>query len=455
MKNSEIRKIEIHLISYTLLLGSFVRYKDYKSEDSLHKLIKRKICNGDWEILKNCWGPSIEKYEQLMSIGETWSESFVQMQSEIRNLESISEKQIDRFIELCVQIFLPFANNFDGDEMNNNFELNKDHHGYGYLIFFQYLNNGFGGNIVFENLFKEVDSFKPRPSKLYIELDTKYQIKTPYPKPRELSRNYKNRNWDILRLWIKIIEEKIYVEDGKISFIIYKKCRKELDFIARYELRFLSEVCKLFSLVSIEITNFIWEDILLIVDENGHNGDKADPLPAFIKLAFDLRKIDNQNKFFFINLLGNTLSKPGIEEKLNCDCDILNLYLDMLKSFYKINELEVIYIDFPEKKQWSYKQVRSKLEEFDDSWRVPNQNEMEVIYQYRNEIGCLDLKFKWPECNYWDSSELRKVEIANRVYDRAMNFRWRSKRDIPEHMRKRTTKMNNKNYLLIVRDLNS
>ena len=46
---------------------------------------------------------------------------------------------------------------------------------------------------------------KPEPSKFYLEIKDKYGIKTEYIQ-KYGSRNYNNRCWDILRLWIDIIK---------------------------------------------------------------------------------------------------------------------------------------------------------------------------------------------------------------------------------------------------------
>jgi hypothetical protein len=170
----------------------------------------------------------------------------------------------------------------------------------------------------------------PQPSELFLELKSKYRIQTEYLK--KLSPNYKNRCWDILRFWLRILEEKISQNEGEVSFEIYKRCKNELEFVPRYELRFLCEVCRLFHGVNEHLTNLVWEDILLKIDEKGHTGDFADPLPVFIELAFDLNRIDSGNKLFFINVIANTLNQPNIYEKLNLDIEALEKYLKILKK---------------------------------------------------------------------------------------------------------------------------
>ena len=170
----------------------------------------------------------------------------------------------------------------------------------------------------------------PQPSELFLELKSKYHIQTEYLK--KLSPNYKNRCWDILSFWLGIMEEKMSQDKGEISFEIYKRCKNELEFVPRYELRFLCEVCRFFHGVNEHLTNLVWEDILLKIDEKGHAGDFADPLPVFIKLAFDLNRIDSDNKLFFINLITNTLNQPNMYEKLNLDIEAMEKYLKILKK---------------------------------------------------------------------------------------------------------------------------
>ena len=170
----------------------------------------------------------------------------------------------------------------------------------------------------------------PQPSKLYLELKKKYNIETEYP--QKVSSNYKSRSWDISRLWIDIISEKIENNEVDISYEIYEKCKNELQIVPRYELRFHCEICRLFSQVDKDKMNLIWKDILLKISEEGHSGDAADPLPSFVKLSYDLGKVNIDNKNFFINVISNTLNKPGMHLKLSLQQEEMNKYLKIFKE---------------------------------------------------------------------------------------------------------------------------
>jgi len=168
---------------------------------------------------------------------------------------------------------------------------------------------------------------KPEPSKFYLEIKDKYGIKTEYIQ-KYGSSNYKNRCWDILRLWIDIINEKINEDSGNVSFKIYKKCLKELKFIDRYEIRFLCSICRLFYGINNNLMDDVWNDILLRVNVKGHKGDSAACISDFIKLAFEIKKIKG-NKSYFINVVENTINHPFWGESGYIDQE-LEKFLDNL-----------------------------------------------------------------------------------------------------------------------------
>jgi len=157
-QKSKNLKNEIQLISFSMILMEFLDYTEKKSIDDLHQLMKHKIFNGDWELFRNCWESGLEKFDQLKEGIETYEEAFINIENQIKNFDSISEKQFTGFIELCVELFETFTDQigFDGDEMKNKFELNSNHKHYNKFKFFQNLNKGFGNNMVYEKIYESI-----------------------------------------------------------------------------------------------------------------------------------------------------------------------------------------------------------------------------------------------------------------------------------------------------------
>jgi len=155
----------------------------------------------------------------------------------------------------------------------------------------------------------------PQPSKLYIDLKKKYKFNTEYIK-KYGSRNAKNQTWDIARLWVDIIQEKLNEEDATISYEIYKECFKKLWIAKEYEIRFLCLVIELIYPRNQVLGEKIWKDILETVDSFSGVGDYTfSPIINFVETSIKLNKTDN-NKNFIINTIKGSM-KAASEEKLN------------------------------------------------------------------------------------------------------------------------------------------
>ena len=169
------------------------------------------------------------------------------------------------------------------------------------------------------------------PSEFYLEVKRKYDIKTEYIK-KYGSANTKNQAWDILRLWMKIIEEKINEEDGSISFEIYKMCLKNLWIPNRWELRFLCNVGQTFIKVNPQLAEDLWNDIVKYEKKHRDKGDGryhrdwCEGIPSMIDLAYKLKKVKIKEKQYLIFVI-----KIALENCHSMDFENLSELLNKLE----------------------------------------------------------------------------------------------------------------------------
>ena len=155
----------------------------------------------------------------------------------------------------------------------------------------------------------------PEPSKFYLEIKDKYDIKTEYIK-RYGSTNAKWQTWDIARLWVEIIQEKLDEEDATISYEIYKECLKRLWIANEYEIKFLCLVIELIYPKNQVLGEKIWKDILKTVDSFSGVGDYTfSPIIDFVETSIKLNKIDD-NKKLITNAIKGAM-RGSSEERLN------------------------------------------------------------------------------------------------------------------------------------------
>ena len=155
----------------------------------------------------------------------------------------------------------------------------------------------------------------PQPSKLYIDLKKKYKFKTEYIK-KYGSRVAKYQTWDIAKLWVEIIQEKLDEEDATISYEIYKECLKRLNIANEFEIKFLCLVIELIYPKNQVLGEKIWKDILKTVDLFSGVGDYTfSPIIDFVETSIKLNKIDD-NKKLIINAIKGAM-RGSSEERLN------------------------------------------------------------------------------------------------------------------------------------------
>ena len=173
----------------------------------------------------------------------------------------------------------------------------------------------------------------PQPSEFYLEVKRKYDIKTEYIK-KYGSANTKNQAWDILRLWMKIIEEKINEENGLISFEIYKMCLKNLSIPNRWELRFLCNVGQAFIKFNPKLAEDLWNDIVEYEkkhrekSDGRYHPDWCEGVPSMIDIAYKLKKVNtNDEKLYLSSVL-----KVALEKCHPMDLDNINGLLNKLNA---------------------------------------------------------------------------------------------------------------------------
>jgi len=168
----------------------------------------------------------------------------------------------------------------------------------------------------------------PKPSKLYLELKNKYDIKTEYLK-EYTSRNWKAQQSQVIRLYLRIIEEKVDDKNGIIAHEIYKSCLDRLygpihpaikdhtysGIPSRYELRFLCTAADIIRKVNSELAESIWSDILDCekISRRSYNDKyaliKYDPdwcegIHRMIDIAYKLKKVKkNEEKQYLISVM--------------------------------------------------------------------------------------------------------------------------------------------------------
>lgn len=69
----------------------------------------------------------------------------------------------------------------------------------------------------------------------------------------------------------------------------------------------------------------------------------------------------------------------------------------------KIEYLEVAEFDFPEKMSWI--DAKSKCENLGEGWKLPNREELNILFQNKDEIGGFEGD------SYWSSSVLFKNSV--------------------------------------------
>lgn len=146
------------LVSYAVLYDSYILYTDhFPNHDAFHQLIKFKIFDGDWDQLKQNWGPGCTLYDELLKDVKIWEESFERVQTKARELE-LSEGQLVNFIELCLELFMKVCNYHSVYDFSNIWienRLDQNHRSFNEFKFFDYLNQGFGEERVFNYLIEK------------------------------------------------------------------------------------------------------------------------------------------------------------------------------------------------------------------------------------------------------------------------------------------------------------
>jgi len=92
--------------------------------------------------------------------------------------------------------------------------------------------------------------------------------------------------------------------------------------------------------------------------------------------------------FFVLTSCGTSLERP----KSNTD------YKNIIGKPIKIGNIEIAQYDFPEQMNW--KDANKACAELGDGWRLPTKDELNTLYQNKNEIG------NFTGDVYWSSTEV-------------------------------------------------
>lgn len=315
----------IQLISFTMIFMEFLDFTEKKSIDELHQLMNEKICNGDWELFKNCWEPGIDKFDSLKQGVDTYEDIFKKIENNLKNSNSYSEKQIIEFVKLCVELYRTYSDkiDFDGNEMNNRFELNKNHTHFNKLKFFQNLNIGFDQNIVFDNIFE------------LVSINKKIQFFTHIVKGDVSDKNI---------CFTNEIENGVYMSKYKYFEDCFEKSsqvmslnyfdslgKAAIDLFKNQILKLRNENISFFiqiGLVSNQKTILVYDDI--ISRRNKTNGPKLS-----VNSSFFVKNLIKSLKVDFFELVKNSddyISKFSLHDDLKVLCD---------PNFSKIEEVDL------------------------------------------------------------------------------------------------------------------
>ena len=91
--------------------------------------------------------------------------------------------------------------------------------------------------------------------------------------------------------------------------------------------------------------------------------------------------------FFVLTSCGTSLERP----KSNTD------YKNIIGKPIKIGNIEIAQYDFPEQMNW--KDANKACAELGDGWRLPTKDELNTLYQNKNEIGNFS-----EDKQYWSST---------------------------------------------------
>ncbi len=87
--------------------------------------------------------------------------------------------------------------------------------------------------------------------------------------------------------------------------------------------------------------------------------------------------------FFVLTSCGTSLERP----KSNTD------YKNIIGKPIKIGNIEIAQYDFPEQMNW--KDANKACAELGDGWRLPTKDELNTLYQNKNEIGNFNGDVHW------------------------------------------------------------
>lgn len=90
-----------------------------------------------------------------------------------------------------------------------------------------------------------------------------------------------------------------------------------------------------------------------------------------------------------------------------------NDYKNIIGNPIKIDKLEVAQYDFPKEMNWD--DAKMNCDSLGNDWRMPNKDELELLFQYKDRIGAFNGNWYWSSTldnneNAWMQAFDKKVD---------------------------------------------